>query len=425
MQVQGLVGVATVMIWGVIYEGQVENSAGGFRYAERGANGSGGLYMTAPNVLKGYAIVTLVVLIIMVAFYVSPADAAYSQVYRYDAQSDSWEPIDITDPDNVDAYCTVLGGTDSCGNHFEHALQFTTRAMIKWINNPGRLTMSVEPLTDNIEILEDGLFEVPIEEYAAWRFEYLIENVSNDETMNHIVVFDSFGAELDVEHIEAIYHDNVVHGDVEVWSQGKQEKYFFNWDNFILKPGEWARLIVDVGLGKNPAGKQEYTSCTPCTEAGYALNSEGTLKYKKDSEPGYSTRKGYTFRVKVPCEKYLEITLSASSTDWYLRKPGDFYAGPLTGTVESSHLVVVSFSGFGDLVSEDHDATIPVFYALNTDLPDTWIPASDLNLPENNLVLDLVNEQVEWNLWQRVQLEMQRAGEYYNEGVITFTINNQ
>jgi len=352
----------------------------------------------------------------------------YQNVYQYDEESNQWILIN-DEPEDANATLQVFDPYLYFGNSPIKTANLNASAIIDWSNlehevgdNPGKLTITVVETTDNIERREDGVFVVPEKEVAGWKFIYRIENISDEgEIMYDIELKDSFGAELDVIEYRVEYQNGVIPGEVKIWTQGEMDKYFFEWvwGEFDLHPGQWAELIIYVETGKNPAGIQEYT--TGCNY--YDLNSEARLRYRKADKPGWNTRYGEIFRVKVTCI-CLDVWLSANSIDWYIRKPGDYYAEMITGTVRASHPVAVTFRDFDDLVREPDKQRLPVYYILNNDNPqiDDWITPAELN--DEFFELPASQEGIEWNLWQRIKVLRESYCDYNNKGVITFTLLN-
>lgn len=365
-------------------------------------------------------------LIATLGFYLArPASAVNAQVYQLDESTDEWILVaSAIDGQDLPAY-TIMTEPASDSGAGTQSVPITGQVhFVDTAPNPGRLLMTVDPLTPNVLVIDEGgerLFQVGVGEYAAWRYTYRIENVSATTVMYDIQVFDNFGAELDIVGYQDTYDSQIRpedRGSVHVWSVGGRSKYFFRWEGVALRPGEWAALVIDVALDKNPAGKQSYSSCGL-----YELNSEGTLRFRTDTKPGWNERKGRTFRVDVPCPPYMKIDLSATQINWFIRKPGDYFTQVLDGRVEASHPVAITFSDFDDLQSHNNnDQVVPVYYALNTEQPQLWIPADDLNGVE--LVLMTAKSAVHWNMWQRIVVETQQPCTYSNRGVITFTLQN-
>lgn len=379
--------------------------------------------------MKCLRAICLFVLCLSILVLVSPAQAEEHSitVYRYCEDTGEWVPVD----EENGVSCTISSSFEFYGTTSSSTVQITARALVDIDNqektfsqnaitvqntypNPGIFSITVEPLTDNVEIIEDDSYDYDflmrkLKERAAWRFTYRVENISENEVMNDIVVKDNFGAELD------IYKDSFNQGSLDITVQGAREKYFFEWSGFSLGPGESAELTIKVELGKNPAGIQSYSSCD---DSPYDLNSGGTLKYTIPGKPGLQTKEGYNFKVHVDC-RYICIEFSATVIEWFIRKPGDYYAKTATASVESSKPIVVTFSEF-DVLRGDYDRTLDVRYAFNDAL--VWYSPDELN--EHEMVLDMVGGVDGFDLWQRVILNNQQPCTYENEGVITFSIAN-
>jgi len=118
-------------------------------------------------------------------------------------------------------------------------------------------------------------------------------------------------------------------------------------------------------------------------------------------------------------DPYMELYLSATKVTWFLKKPGNFFAKVLEGSITSSHQVVMSFSSFENPENGDNQ-TIPAFYAFTDQKPEKWTPASSIN----GMEFRFSEGTNTFNMWQKVQLGTQSASVYKNKGVITFTICN-
>jgi hypothetical protein len=144
------------------------------------------------------------------------------------------------------------------------------------IETPPNLRFSKQAVavTPNIEILPDGTFRVPNNQYAEWQV--TIQLIS-DSPIDNVVVEDNFGGEFGVELI------SVSKGAVEFNYSGATKKVSIKWiigDDF----SNTATLILKVYTDKNPANKQEFTS-----RGSYSLNSGAVLKYRIGNT-GYSIK---------------------------------------------------------------------------------------------------------------------------------------
>jgi len=204
----------------------------------------------------------------------------------------------------------------------------------------------------------------------------------------------------------------------------------FSWSDFCLAPGEWAELTLVVATGKNPAGKQSYTSC------GHYDLSAGALKYTYEGQSGKGQQSlyGTPFRVSVctPAPPGMCIEVRAG-LHWFVRKPGDFFAKALESTVtvegDGEVDVGVVFSQFANLRKlPDSDEAIPVLYYPTTtpqepQEDDPWISPEVLNQTEM-VLLAATGEPATLDIWQRVAVGMQTPCSYENTGVVTFTLVN-
>ena len=394
------------------------------------------MYLPIKVIIMSVAIVSLV----CTPLY---AEFGYKDVYLYDEKTEGWvllEPLDDT------AYMIVdyigAGGDSSGSLSVRGTLDILTSPVqskgsrtfgilgesesLSYSNGP--LTIAVTPLTDNIAVDngEDWFVLPGTGNYAEWQFVYTVTNLGDVE-MKDIEVSDNFGGELDVKDSDGAWLATPSRGGVAISHSGAMKKFKFKWDNFVLAPGESASLTIDLKLGKNPAGHQEYTTCGEV----YDLNSGGVLKFrwKGQQGKGWASYEGEAFKVWVPCSPpSFCVSLSATGTEWYIRKPGHYYTKMLEGEVSATGnaTIAVTFSKFDNLRSVGSSQVIPVFYALKDGEPSDsdWITPQYLN---ENLSLELkvsATTTSSWGMWQRVNLDTQSPGMYSNVGVITFTLVN-
>ena len=375
------------------------------------------------------------------------AEFGYKDVYQYDKKTEKWDLLEPADDTNDTAYMIVdypAAGVEGNSNS-----SFSVKSTLNILPSPmgtkgarsfgifgepesiihssGPLTITVKPLTDNIGIdqNDDGedWFVLPgTRNYAEWQFVYTVTNVGKVD-MNDITVEENFSAEIEVKGSEDAWDVIATRGKVLIYRQNEKQ-FRFLWDGFSLKPDESASLTIDVKLGKNSAGKQHYGECNRV----YELNSGGVLKLKLNGKQ--KSYDGKFFEVWVPCTPpSFCISLSATGTEWYIRKPGDYYTKMLEGTVSANGnaAIAITFSNFDDLRPIGSSQAIPVFYALEKDEESgeqNWITPQCLN---ENASLELrvsANSTSSWGMWQRVILGTQSPGMYSNVGVITFTLVN-
>jgi hypothetical protein len=123
-------------------------------------------------------------------------------------------------------------------------------------------------------------FEGPIEVAAlcesTWTVTYMLTN-SGDDAMRSVTVKDHFAANLEVELV------SVSKGTYtrDASKSGLQERMLWSLDRLL--PGESAVLKIELVTGKNPAGKQEFTS------PGFQdLSSCATVKWADEMGHGMS-----------------------------------------------------------------------------------------------------------------------------------------
>lgn len=397
---------------------------------------------------RTYWLIGSILLGLLVFAWASPTDAefGYKDIYQYDEAENDWVLLEPSDESNDTAYMIVRDPAGSAGNsnaslsvagklEILPSLSGTRAKSFGMLSEPeslsytnGPLTITVTPLTDNIEVdTDEGWFILPgTGNYAEWRFVYSVTNLGDVE-MKDIEVKDNFGGELEVRSANGSWSASPTKGQVVVSHSGAMKNFKFKWDGFVLAPGESASLTIDVKLGENPAGKQEYTSCNKV----YELNSGGVLKFRWQQQQGqgWTSYEGEPFEVWVPCSPpSVCVKLSAAGTEWYIRKPGDYYTRMLEGEIRATGdaTVAITFSGFDNLRSVSSSQVIPVFYALKSNPPadSDWLTPQQLN-EDTSLELKVSADAASsWNMWQRVNLGTQSPGMYSNVGVITFTMVN-
>jgi hypothetical protein len=129
------------------------------------------------------------------------------------------------------------------------------------------------------------------------------------------------------------------------------------------------------------------------------------------------------YRIEEP-PSYICVDLSGTLLSWFVRKPGDYFANPITGNIRASHDFVITFSGFDNLQhSVIQGERVDVFYGFGDDVPvdSEWIGATELNTRKVDMP---ATEGTQWKIWQRIEVLGQIPGTYSNRGVITFTLKN-
>jgi hypothetical protein len=140
-------------------------------------------------------------------------------------------------------------------------------------------------------------------------------------------------------------------------------------------------------------------------------------------------------------DPWIEYSLSATLCRWMVRKPGDYGAQSVIGTIKSNVDVIIDFIEFGNLRTRPRigapywmyqypDQQVDMFYSANIgELPIDqvqWHKALDFNNPENDLFIqsDPVNETY-WHLWSKVSVtEEISSANFEDNAFISFKIAN-
>ena len=128
-----------------------------------------------------------------------------------------------------------------------------------------------EEICKSVEIADDdddGIIEVG--ELITYTFHFVVSNNSG-ENWTDVVVKDNFGGDLDVIEPPVINEG----GTVTLTQKGATAKESLSWAVGSLADGETKELVLTVVTDENPAGNQEYTSCSY-----HDINSGANLKYK-------------------------------------------------------------------------------------------------------------------------------------------------
>ncbi|MGQ0795413.1 MAG: hypothetical protein ACT4N5_04420 [Nitrosopumilaceae archaeon] len=136
----------------------------------------------------------------------------------------------------------------------------------------GKICKFVEILDDD----GDGIIEVG--EVITYTFHIIVSNNSGQNWTN-VVVKDNFGGDLDVI--------DPLDPDVTLTLKGKTAKESLSWNVGSLNDGQSEELVLTVVTDQNPAGNQEYTSCSY-----HDINSGATVKYKDENNKQQSASTG-------------------------------------------------------------------------------------------------------------------------------------
>lgn len=142
-----------------------------------------------------------------------------------------------------------------------------------------------------------------------------------------------------------------------------------------------------------------------------------------------------TIKTRAEVAQWSEVFLSGTKWNWYVRKPGDFFADTITAKVRSNGDLNVKFSGFGDLkyqgdYLEGAEEYIKTYYQATavdeTPDQDNWTSAAALNECTVPIDENPSHEDIEFKLWNRIKVvDCNSASTYLNSGTITIELANQ
>jgi len=132
-------------------------------------------------------------------------------------------------------------------------------------------------------------------------------------------------------------------------------------------------------------------------------------------------------------------SMTGTRWDWFVKKPGDYAADCISGTIASNQAILVDYHEFGDLYAQVPEATIDpwieVWYAIwNLGAPPAmtdpaWVRSTDLNLEtEWDKIPDSreLHSGITWKLWNRIHVEnCNSACEYQDDAFISLVLLGQ
>ena len=121
--------------------------------------------------------------------------------------------------------------------------------------------------------------------------------------------------------------------------------------------------------------------------------------------------------------------LSATQAQWNIRKPGEYAAQPIIGSITSNVDILINFSGFEDLTSSNSPTqSIETYYGVSIGNQSVqhadWVRASDFNA-RTLLIEQNPTTPTYWSLCNKVYVKRgNSAFEYSDDAVITFAMQN-
>ena len=410
------------------------------------------------RVVRLLSLAMIMILLLHTASGVIASDFGYGDVFWFDEETGQW----VKDIDGTMAtmekrgdggtFSGNVGGSASASGSAvidfedpgfstltsvppERELALTNT--LTWVGEStnGRLSITVEALPFNDPSLTDMVWDPEQGEFflahphtvAEFRFTYTVTNLNASESMREIELRDHLGAELVIDKNSVIVTGTDAHVNIYRGGNGNGN-YRFSMDPFTLGAGQSVEVTFIATTGSTKVVQLHY-SC-----GDHDLNSQAKFKYTFVAGKKYESINGWTFPIRVcgdpPQDSpTLCIEMSASGVEWYIRKPGDYFAKVLdvkVSVIDASNRaaqVKVAFSGFDNLASKNKQE-ITVFYSLADESgPAEWMPPVALN--ETELRLAAVDQcDSSFSMWQKIVLGTQGPGKYENTGVITFSLVN-
>jgi hypothetical protein len=186
---------------------------------------------------------------------------------------------------------------------------------------------------------------------------------------------------------------------------------------FNLVDSVWVSLATADGNIAHPAAKAQ---CWASFPADSSCNKDWEISVK----------------IHASIAQWCSWKMTGTRWDWFVKKPGDYAADCISGTIASNQNILVDYHGFGDLIALDTakavDDTIEVYYAIwGTGMPPgitntAWVHSYDLNNEaEWDTVFDseALHNGLTWKLWNRIRVSTcNSACEYQDDAFISLKL---
>lgn len=149
--------------------------------------------------------------------------------------------------------------------------------------------------------------------------------------------------------------------------------------------------------------------------------------------PGRSSSENHQVQVSLvstaAAAPWARFHLSATQAQWNIRKPGQYKAELIVGSITSNVDILINFSGFEDLTSSDRPTqNVETYYGVSIGNQSVqqadWVRASDFNA-RTLLIEQNPTTPTYWSLCNKVYVKRgNSAFEYSDDAVITFTMQN-
>jgi hypothetical protein len=127
--------------------------------------------------------------------------------------------------------------------------------------------------------------------------------------------------------------------------------------------------------------------------------------------------------------QWVSFHLSATQWEWKIRRPGEYAAQSIVGSITGNVDILINFSGFEDLTSSNSPTqNVETYYGVSIGIQSVeevdWVRASDFNA-RSLLINQNPTTPTTWTLWNKVCLRPgNSAFEYSDDAVITFVMQN-
>jgi hypothetical protein len=141
-------------------------------------------------------------------------------------------------------------------------------------------------------------------------------------------------------------------------------------------------------------------------------------------------------KIHASIAQWCRWSMTGTRWDWFVKKPGDYAADCISGTIASNQNILVDYHNFGDLIAENPDKaiddTIEVWYAVwGLGTPPgfndpAWTRSWDLNdEAEWDTIFDsqALHNGITWKLWNKIHVSTcNSACEYHDDAYISLLL---
>lgn len=136
-----------------------------------------------------------------------------------------------------------------------------------------------------------------------------------------------------------------------------------------------------------------------------------------------------TIPVPAPETPWVSFHFSSTQWKWNIRRPGEYAAQPIIGSITSNVDILIDFNEFEDLNASDPSTqNVETYYGVSIGNQSVekvdWARASDFNA-HSLLIKQNPTTPTYWSLWNKVCVKAANpAFDYSGDAVITFVMQN-